>query len=104
MSKTTPTKINREVPPKNIAKAMFTPKAAAKAGKIAMIPRKMDPGKVILVVTESMKSAVGFPGFIPGIKADFCYLAFVFLIFVKFACQRTANWHWKTACFVIFLQ
>ena len=56
---------------RDLAKDIFAPNAAANAGNIETKPKKIEPGKVILVVTESIKSEVGLPGFIPGIKA-FC--------------------------------
>ena len=61
--------MSMEVPPKKIANPWLTPNATANAGRMAISPKKTEPGNVIFVVTASIKSAVDFPGLIPGIKA-----------------------------------
>jgi len=45
--------ISIDVPPKNIAKASFTPASLASAGMIATNARNNDPGNVILETSES---------------------------------------------------
>jgi anti-sigma regulatory factor (Ser/Thr protein kinase) len=62
--------ISRLVPPKNCAKLGVTPKRDTNAGRIAMIARKIDPGRVILVRILSMKSAVCLPGLMPGMNYE----------------------------------
>ena len=47
------------------------PAIIAKAGNIATIAKKKDPGKVIFEMIPSKNSAVFFPGLIPGIKPPF---------------------------------
>src|SRR5690606_9498178 len=49
-----PSSHGSDVPPKKIAKASFTPANATIAGRIAMLPIKIAPGKVILVVSVSI--------------------------------------------------
>jgi hypothetical protein len=43
-----------DVPPKNLANIGDTPTKLARAGMIAIIARKIDPGKVILDITPSI--------------------------------------------------
>jgi hypothetical protein len=43
-----------DVPPKNLAKIGDTPTKLAIAGMIAIIARKIDPGKVIFEITPSI--------------------------------------------------
>ncbi len=45
VSSTTPTRINSEVPPKNEAKFRLRPQIWAMAGRIATMPRNIEPGK-----------------------------------------------------------
>lgn len=61
-------KISSEVFLKNIVKVMFILKLVVKVGKIEMIFRKIDFGKVIWVVIVLMKFVVGLFGLILGIK------------------------------------
>ena len=71
VSNTTATRISSEVPPKNNAKPSLTPILAIIPGKIAISPKKIEPGNVTLVVNESIYSCVSVPGLIPGMK-EFC--------------------------------
>lgn len=53
VSRTTPTRINSEVPPKKEAKFLFRPQIWAMAGRIATMPRKIEPGSVMRDMMES---------------------------------------------------
>ncbi len=48
ISKTTPTKINKEVPPQNLLKELLTPANLAKRGKIDIKAKNNAPGTVSL--------------------------------------------------------
>ena len=50
----TPTRIRREVPPKNAANSLCTPKMLAKAGRMAITARNNEPGKVMRDMILSM--------------------------------------------------
>jgi hypothetical protein len=50
------------VPPKNCANCEVIPALTAIEGRIAIIARKMDPGRVILDIILSKKSTVFLPG------------------------------------------
>ena len=54
---------------------MFTPAFIANAGKIATIPKKIEPGKVILDIMLSKYSAVDRPGFTPGMNPPIFYIS-----------------------------
>ena len=56
-----------DVPPKNLANRLLTPSIETNAGMIAIIARKIDPGKVNFEITPSINSAVDLPGLNPGI-------------------------------------
>ena len=60
--------MSKDVPPKNCENSALIPAICAKAGIIATIARKIEPGKVIRDIIESRYDAVCFPGFIPGMK------------------------------------
>ena len=47
------------------------PPFMAKAGKIAIIPRNIDPGNTNLDIKESINSDVFLPGLTPGMKEPF---------------------------------
>lgn len=52
--------IKRLVPPKNWENCPDTPQAETNAGRIAIMARKKEPGKVILVKILSINSEVCF--------------------------------------------
>ena len=47
----------------------------AKAGRIATIARKMEPGSVILVMMVSRYSTVFLPGFTPGMNPPLRFIS-----------------------------
>ena len=69
----TETTINKLVPPK--AKVLIPVTFVARKGSMAINPKNDPPTKVILFKMKLRKSAVAFPGLIPGIKTHLSYLA-----------------------------
>ena len=67
--------INNDVPPKNWAKPCLIPAMAAKAGRMATIPKKMAPGNVMRDNSSSMWLAVLLPGFTPGMKPPLRFMS-----------------------------